>query len=141
MRALVRAIYGVEPSRRRRAVEAPIFVELDAGLMRRIIVTPSGDVEASSLCIEASSLCIEERRTCVEPLRRGRRAFTSRRRGQGSAWGFSSPQGPPLPPGTRKLPRPGYRPWRTGASSPFIPNSYLNSYIAIYRNKYRTVGI
>ena len=63
----VRAIYGVEPSRRRRAVEAPIFVELDAGLMRRIIVTPSGDVEASSLCIEASSLCIEERR-----------AFTSR---------------------------------------------------------------
>ena len=35
--------------------------------MRRIIVTPSGDVEASSLCIEASSLCIEERRAYVEP--------------------------------------------------------------------------
>ena len=62
----MRAIYGVEPSRRRRAVEAPIFVELDAGLMRRIIVTPSGDVEASSLRNEASSLCIEERRAGVE---------------------------------------------------------------------------
>ena len=39
--------------------------------MRRIIVTPTGDVEASSLCIEVSSLASSQRRAGVEPLRRG----------------------------------------------------------------------
>ena len=33
-----------------------------SSFMRRSVVTPTGDVEASSLCIEASSLYIEEHR-------------------------------------------------------------------------------
>ena len=64
---------SIEPSRLRRAVEAASRLPFVSSFMRRSVVTPTGDVEASSLCIEVSSLASSLRR-----------AFTSRRRGQGS---------------------------------------------------------
>ena len=57
-------------SRRRGCVE-PSRLPFASSFMRRSVVTPTGDVEASSLCIEASSLASSLRRACVEPLRRG----------------------------------------------------------------------
>ena len=52
----------IEAASSRRGCIEPSRLPFASSFMRRIIVTPTGDVEASSLCIEASSLYIEEHR-------------------------------------------------------------------------------